>query len=122
MIENVKGLREVQAAIRKFAKEKPAQASEAMMDIGLTLEAESKLKAPIDEGYLRSQSNVEDGKRIFRGYYVQVWYRAPYAHRMHEDMDYTPSEPGTGPKYLTGTLQKNAGKYRRFLTEKMKVR
>lgn len=95
-------------------------AKKAVMDTLLDLQAKSVQLAPLDEGDLRRSANVRppvvEGNKISGS----LGYATPYAVRMHEDLDYTPQESGTGPKYLENPATENAAKYKKHIKDSVK--
>lgn len=89
-----------------------------LMEIGMHLESEASQKAPIDKGDLRASSTTEQTGPAT----VRVAFTERYALVMHEDMNYRPQEPGTGPKYLTGPLRANERKYMQKIVDAHRVR
>ncbi len=73
---------------------------------------------PLDEGFLRGSYVIQTpGKRSAginaqgsieaQNMTVAVAFTAPYAHRLHEGIDYKFTEPGSGAKYLETKINRH---------------
>jgi hypothetical protein len=67
-----------------------------------------------NEGTDETSSGYGKGRKVFR---ATVGFNTPYAAVMHESEDYSPSEPGSGPKYLSAKAETNAKEYRKIMSE-----
>lgn len=110
------GLENVTANLNKVIAETGAKAKSAVMDVALDLQSKAANRAPLRYGQLRASAIVED-----RGEVVRISFTEEYALRMHEDLEYRPSTPGTGPKYLSGPLQENETRYAQYIRTKAKL-
>jgi hypothetical protein len=93
-------------------------ASKALNDAAFDLLSKSKKLAPLDEGDLRASGNTIPSTP--QSLEAVVGFDTPYAVRMHEDLTYTPQEPGTGPKYLENPANQNAKKYRQHIQSELR--
>lgn len=146
---NVKGLDTVARNLNKALGNMEIVSLKALEKIGLDLASRSMQLAPIDTGDLRGSCSVQIGDMYIADAYrrrkkrgrgvvkravlqhhgevqaglkpvVTVGYGVPYAMKMHEDMSYTPKEPGTGQKFLEVPLTQNYGKYIKLLQRGVK--
>ncbi len=119
MIERVTGLDKVAQNLSKFIAETEGITRRQLELIGNDLQSEAQNLAPLDRRFLRS-SAYTDARDERTGPVVEVGFTEIYALRMHEDMQYTPSEPGTGPKYLTKPLNMKASTYYNWLLRELR--
>lgn len=119
MIEGTGGFQNVAKNLNKMISDTKKINPEILMKIGMDLESKASQLAPLDKGDLRASSFTEmmDNNKT-----VKVAFTERYALVMHEDLEYTPQEPGTGPKYLTNPLKQNESKYRNAIINAHKVR
>jgi hypothetical protein len=78
--------------------------------------------APAPEGGdLRASANVNPAQESGSNIEGTIGYDTPYAVRMHEDLTYTPSKPGTGPKYLEAPANENKEVYKKLIRDSVKA-
>ncbi len=118
MIERIGGIDKVSRNLDRLIKQTTDVQPQVLTQIGTHLESEASQLAPLDKGDLRGSSTTElmDRSR------VRVSFTERYALVMHEDLEYKPQEPGTGPKYLTGPLKRNEQQYMRRIIDANRVR
>jgi hypothetical protein len=128
-ILSVDGLENVIHRFADLPKQVFDESVEAMHDVTDDLLRESRDLAPIDKSTLRKTSfkSVEkEGEAIVGivSYGIKEEDNEGghfnYALLMHESRDYTPSTPGTGPKYLERPYKKNLNRYQQWLADAIK--
>jgi hypothetical protein len=108
---------------RRVAVQQKVRAAmkQAINDSLFDLQSKSVPLAPLDEGDLRASANVNPAKEVGSNIEGTMGYDTPYAVRMHEDLTYTPSEPGTGPKFLENPANENKEAYKKHIADTVKV-
>ena len=96
-----------------------AAAKSALDKSALDLLSKAVVLAPLDEGDLRRSGNVNPAEVSGNTIEAFVGFATEYAVRMHEDLSYTPQEPGTGPKYLEQPARDNERRYQDFIRDEI---
>ena len=94
-------------------------AKSALDKSALDLLSKAVQLAPLDEGDLRRSGNVNPAEVNGNTIEATVGFATEYAVKMHEDLSYTPQEPGTGPKYLEQPARENERRYLDFIQEQI---
>lgn len=115
-------MKTIQRNLEKVLADIQESSEKALEDVGLDLQAKSVARAPLQFGDLRGSAHTTDVQRDSTGRWIAVSYGMDYALRMHEDLKYTPSHAGTGPKYLEKPLMENAEKYKQHIASSLKVK
>ena len=101
----------------------PKETEDALFQAGslaLADAIEEKPTVPKKTGHLRRSQRVEV-KKEKNEIYVLCGFNTNYAAKLHEaPSNWNWTEPGSGPKFLESTLQKNAKKYMKFVADKIK--
>jgi hypothetical protein len=103
---------------REVSQNLERASTKALNDAALDLLSKSVPLAPLDEGDLRRSGNVE--LATTNTLEARVGYATEYAVKMHEDLSYTPQEPGTGPKYLEQPARDNEKRYLDFIADALR--
>lgn len=118
-MSSVKGMDSVMKGFNKALNIMKRTSKQGITEVCLDLQGRSQNLAPIDTGDLRGSAEVrideEGGNPV-----GTLSYNTPYAKKMHEDMNYHPHEPGTGPKYMEIPLEENRYKYIKHIERKTK--
>jgi len=76
------------------------------------VKGEAVNKAPLDDSPLRNSATVNE---VGNG--SEISFNTPYAVKMHESENYTPSHPGTGPNYLRQPLLDAEDQYHKDIAD-----
>jgi len=112
------GFEPIKTALKDIPKTLDANGRRALEEVGQDLQNQAIFRAPLDLGALRGSGYIETHRLKSM---VTVGFAERYALRMHEDMEYTPQEPGTGPKYLTGPLKEREERYHKHITDAIRI-
>jgi hypothetical protein len=106
---NVRGLREVKAALRRAGRAGNRGLKKGLYQEGEGIMAESKTEVPVDKGILKSTGHVEPPREERGTVVVKIGYggaAAPYALRQHEELSYRHTVGKA--KYLTDPAERRS--------------
>ena len=117
------GVRKLRYRFSEITERAPFEAVDALEQIGKDLKAESQAVVLFDPAH-----DPEDGPHLRdtaytgvfmgrEGPYVEVGYTSEYALRRHEELDITPTTPGTHPKFLEIPFNQNRDRYVEMLKD-----
>ncbi len=115
---NQNGVNKLQYRFEEITERTPFAAVDALEQIGKDLKAKSQAVVLFDPAH----DEEKDGPHlrdtaytgVFQGPhgpYVEVGYTKEYALRRHEELDVTPTTPGTHPKFLEIPFDENRDEY-----------
>ena len=110
----IKGMKELDKALKKIPAGSETAVKKSLTDIALDLQGESQRRAPVDTGDLRGSAYTKQD-----GLTAEVGFSSPYAVRQHENMQYKHKRGGEA-KYLENPFKERRDRYLKDIGDAVK--